>query len=153
MRRLRSTGEEPLCVRIRPSVRLRALLALAHLGAAACLLVVVTPAVWRIALLGGLVVSLLRGWRQLSLRAPEAVHALYLDAGGEVHVATRTGRWLRATAVEPRVVGPTLIVAHLVLEEAGPCLLVIPADAADVDALRRLRRRWMRPTRAQGARV
>ncbi len=139
-----------LIVEIKVSYALVALLAGVHLGGAMLIGVVPLPGLFKTGLWALLAASAVQAVRLHGLRtASRALVELELDTEGLCAVRQRGDAHWHAAEIVQTLVHPWLVL--LVLKPEGRlrrASLVIPADAVEVEAFRRLRARLRLQTRA-----
>ena len=133
--------DKPLIISINGSQRFAVLVALAHLGAMAILLVLSLPG-WVVAGLWSLLgVSLYRTLDDQALRlGPRAVLRLELRSADVAALGLRNGDYLPVCRVVSRMVLPRLVVLALRCEgEVFSRGIVLTPDAVDAELMRALR--------------
>lgn len=130
----------PLRLDLQPSRRLALLLGGTHLGALMLLPFLPLPVVLQLGIGAVIALSLRHALgRYAFLSASPAITGLLWDAKGVWVLETRGGSQLAAQLQTDSVVQPGLVILNFRLEERGRRSVVMLADSADPESLRRLR--------------
>ena len=139
-------------ITIVPSLMLAVVLGVAHLAAAALLLMVPLPGAVKALLSLAICISLIYFLaRDALLHAPHAIVALDVRDNGTVSLQTRRGEWVECDVLDSSYVAARLTVVNFRPRGGGtPRHVVLVPDNVDPRDYRRLRM-WLRWKRGDGA--
>ncbi len=129
---------DPVAISLRPSRNMVVFLILGHVLTIVTAFIGLPPAAATI-VSAALALSLVAQLRTALLKQPDAVIALEIIADGSLRYRSRDGAWHPATLNRPAYARPWLIIVRIATLPRGARRVVLLADSAEAEQLRRLR--------------